>query len=59
MKSMFDSNYDGFPAVRLHKAAQLSAVLTLLKQKHVSYRTKIVTKRRKPPEYIVMLVDIA
>lgn len=56
---MFDSSYDGFPAVRLEKAAQMVALQAWLKQKRISYRTKIVTKRRKPPEFIVMLVDVA
>jgi hypothetical protein len=56
---MFDSNYDGFPAVRLQKAAQMTTVQAFLRQKRISYRTKIVTRRRKPPEFIVMLVGIA
>jgi hypothetical protein len=58
-KSMFDTTYDGFPAIRLSKTTQLVAVQSLLKQKRVSYRTKIVAKRRKPPEFIVMLVGVA
>ena len=56
---MFEISYDGFPAIRLHKAAQMATVQTLLRQKRISYKTKIITKRRKPPEFIVMLVGIA
>jgi hypothetical protein len=56
---MFDTTYDGFPAVKLATTTQLVAVQALLKRKQVSYRTKIVTRRRKSPEFIVMLVESA
>jgi len=56
---MFESNYDGFPAVRLQKAAQMAVLQAWLKQKRISYRIKIVTRRRKSPEFIVMLVESA
>lgn len=56
---MFDTTYDGFPAVRLEKASHLVAIQKFLKDNRVSYRTKIVTKRKKSPEFIVMLVGVA
>jgi hypothetical protein len=56
---MFDFVYDGFPAVRLEKASHLVAIQKFLKDNRVSYRTKIVTKRKKSPEFIVMLVGVA
>lgn len=56
---MFDDSYDGFPAIRLQKASHLVALQKFLKDNRVSYRTKIVSKRKKSPEYIVMFVGIA
>ena len=56
---MFDDNYDGFPAVRLKKASHLVALQKFLKDNQVSYRTKIVSKRKKSPQFIVMLVEVA
>lgn len=53
----FEDVYDGHPAVRLTKAAQLLQLQGWLMQHKVSYRTKIVKRRNKAPEYIVMLVE--
>lgn len=56
MQVLFKDAYDGFPAVRFNNSMDASEFEARLKEKNVSYRTKIVKHKKRGREFVVMLV---
>lgn len=56
MQALFRDAYDGFPAVRFTNSADATEFEAVLREKSVSYRTKIVKHKKRGREFVVMLV---
>ena len=56
IQTLFKDTFDGFPSIRFVSASETVAFEAVLREKSVSYRTKIVKHKKRGREFVVMLV---
>jgi hypothetical protein len=59
LSNLFDSEYDGFKAIRFKGASECRNMETRLTLEGISFKTKIIKSKKRGLEYIVMLLEDA